>query len=159
MTKELFDPAGIIRAFNERKVEYMVIGGLAAARHGVIRATRDIDIVYDREWDNVTSLLAALESIDAAPATEHTPPLRPEVLVRRVDLKLNTSHGSVHLLNAVDGVPDFRALMPGAETVLNGEPFRVCALEDLRAMKRAAGRAKDLIDLAELDALHGEGGG
>jgi hypothetical protein len=33
--------------------------------------------------------------------------------------------------------------------------IRVASLGALRAMKRAAGRPKDLLDLAELDAIHG----
>jgi hypothetical protein len=43
----LLDAAGLIRILNEHRVNYMVIGGLAAARHGVIRATRDLDVVYE----------------------------------------------------------------------------------------------------------------
>jgi hypothetical protein len=34
---------------------------------------------------------------------------------------------------------------------------QVCSLADLRAMKRAAGRTRDLADLEDLDAGHGEG--
>jgi hypothetical protein len=33
----------------------------------------------------------------------------------------------------------------------------VCSLEDLRAMKRAAGRTRDLADLEDLDAAHEQG--
>jgi len=33
----------------------------------------------------------------------------------------------------------------------------VASLDDLRVMKRAAGRPKDQVDLAELDELHGPG--
>lgn len=33
-----------------------------------------------------------------------------------------------------------------------GADFIVCAAEDLRAMKRAAGRTRDLADLEDLDA-------
>ena len=49
--------------------------------------------------------------------------------------------------------PAYAALARGAITV----PFRngqllVCGLEQLRNMKRAAGREQDLIDLRELEA-------
>jgi hypothetical protein len=32
----------------------------------------------------------------------------------------------------------------------------VCSLKDLRAMKRAAGRTRDLADLEDLDTAHSE---
>ena len=40
------------------------------------------------------------------------------------------------------------------EAVAFGVPLRVCSLEALRQMKRAAGRPRDLEDLADLDAAH-----
>jgi hypothetical protein len=38
------------------------------------------------------------------------------------------------------------------ETRLNGRPVQVCSRADLIAMKRAAGRPQDLVDLQELGA-------
>ena len=35
----------IIRALNEAKVQYLIVGGLAVNAHGYIRLTRDVDIV------------------------------------------------------------------------------------------------------------------
>jgi len=36
-----------------------------------------------------------------------------------------------------------------------GMTIAVCSLEDLRAMKRVAGRTRDLADLEDFDAAHG----
>ena len=38
------------------------------------------------------------------------------------------------------------------ETVILGVTVAVCALDDLKAMKRAAGRTRDLADLEDLEA-------
>ena len=42
------DFAGLLRVLNESGVEFIVIGGVAAAIHGAIRTTRDLDVVYAR---------------------------------------------------------------------------------------------------------------
>jgi len=55
----------------------------------------------------------------------------------------------------VRGIPGdlaFEHLARGAIiTSLGGRPVRVCSRDDLIAMKRAAGRAQDLLDLEKLD--------
>ncbi|MGH2917284.1 MAG: MarR family transcriptional regulator [Solirubrobacteraceae bacterium] len=66
-------------------------------------------------------------------------------------------HGDVQVLNRLPGVPPFDALVPRGSSC-GSRPTRsrpVCSLAHLRAMKRAAGRPRDLVDLAELDELHG----
>jgi NAD(P)-dependent dehydrogenase (short-subunit alcohol dehydrogenase family) len=50
-------------------------------------------------------------------------------------------------------VPDFEDLNSRAvEVEILGSILRVCSLEDLKAMKRAAGRTRDLADIEDLDA-------
>jgi predicted nucleotidyltransferase len=54
----------------------------------------------------------------------------------------------------VDTEPAYIALAANAlEGELGGVPLRVCGLEDLIAMKRAAGRPRDLDDLQRLGAV------
>jgi predicted nucleotidyltransferase len=49
-----------------------------------------------------------------------------------------------------------RRVIDGAETVeVAGKPVRLIAVDDLIAMKRAAGRPKDMETAAELEALKG----
>ena len=46
----------------DRDVEFLVIGGVACALNGFVRATEDVDILVDTSEANVSRLLAALES-------------------------------------------------------------------------------------------------
>jgi hypothetical protein len=39
---------------------------------------------------------------------------------------------------------------------VDGVEAPICSLANLVAMKRAAGRERDLVDLADLEAAHGE---
>jgi hypothetical protein len=43
----------ILEDLNEAEVEYVLVGGIAMIRHGVVRATRDIDAVFDPTEENV----------------------------------------------------------------------------------------------------------
>jgi hypothetical protein len=44
-------------------VKYVVVGGFAAALHGVVRATKDIDILIEPTLDNAQRALKALEGL------------------------------------------------------------------------------------------------
>ena len=53
-------------------------------------------------------------------------------------------------------VPPYAALVTSAVRVdFANESASVCSLADLRSMKLASGRPRDLVDVAELDELHG----
>ncbi|HEX4753516.1 MAG TPA: nucleotidyl transferase AbiEii/AbiGii toxin family protein [Solirubrobacterales bacterium] len=43
----------ILEDLNGAEVDYVLVGGIAMIRHGVVRATRDIDAVFDPTEENV----------------------------------------------------------------------------------------------------------
>lgn len=53
-------------------VEFILIGGLAAAAHGSIRATRDVDVLYARSAENLARIEAALAPL--SPYLRGAPP-------------------------------------------------------------------------------------
>ena len=55
--------AGVCRLLNEAGVAYVVIGGFALALHGVVRATKDIDVLIEPTVDNARRALQALEGL------------------------------------------------------------------------------------------------
>lgn len=121
-----------------------------------MRATRDLDIVTDRSWNAAQRLADALRGLDAQPANDPSITWVPEVLARPINVRISTRHGDLHLLNATAGIPTYAEL---EHTTILVEDLRieVASLSALRDMKRAAGRPKDLVDLEELDAVHGKG--
>lgn len=56
MTK--FD--SLLTSLIDAEVEFVVIGGAAGVAHGSARFTKDLDIVYARNKNNVARLVAAL---------------------------------------------------------------------------------------------------
>jgi len=73
-------------------------------------------------------------------------------LRRAMLLTLRTSEGDLDLLAEPDGSPGYPAMRRRAITMdIDGVAVLVASIEDLIAMKRAAGRPKDLVDIESLE--------
>ncbi len=146
------DIGNLLRCFNDRRVDYVLIGALAMPVHGYFRASRDIDLFIRPTEDNARSTLDALDDAgyDVTDLEAETL-LTKKVLFRQYALRTDVHP---HVLGAdFDGVLD-RAV----HTEIEGVAVRVASLEDLISMKRAAGRPKDLQDLKALEKLRDRDG-
>jgi hypothetical protein len=155
MTSEArFEPQVVIAALNEADVRFVIVGGLAVAAHGVVRATHDLDLVPDPDLSNVATLAACLTELGGTHPIEGA--LTGDNLARPAAITIRTRHGDVQVLNRMPAIPPWRQLYAERVTVKlpDGPRAPICSLAHLRAMKRAAGRARDQVDLAELDAVH-----
>lgn len=140
---------------------FVLIGGLAVAVHGHVRATKDIDIVPDPSRENLERLAAVLRRLDArqigvdADLLPH-PPTEVDGLVQGGSFQLSTTHGQLDLLQESDVIPRFSALAADSvEVEWRGRVVTVCSRDQLVTMKRRAGRAIDLADLEALEIAHG----
>lgn len=158
---EHFDPEGLMRALVESEVGFVLVGGLAVGVHGVVRATRDIDIVPDPEPANLArlaELLVRIEGRQIGVDTEHLPyqPTDPAGLQAGGSFQVATVHGQLDILQQSATIPAHETLAADAiEIEWQGLAVQVCSLERLREMKRRSGRSLDLRDLEELDTAHG----
>jgi predicted nucleotidyltransferase len=138
-------------------VEFIVIGGVAATIHGSAHITVDLDVLYRRTPENIQRLAAALAPIQ--PYLRGAPVGLPftfdaATITRGLNFTLQTTLGDIDLLGEVAGGGTYDRLAPEAETAaLEGHTFRCVSLRRLIALKRAAGRPKDLNMIAELEAL------
>jgi hypothetical protein len=153
----VIDFPGLLRAFADEGVEYIIVGGAAATAHGAARLTQDLDVVYARSEENLRRLARALAPhepyLRGAPAGL---PFRLDVetLRRGLNFTLTSKLGDVDLLGEVVGGGGYDALLPHTiELELFGLRCRCLGLDKLIDVKRAAGRPKDLEALAELEAI------
>lgn len=145
----------ILADLNAAQVRYVLVGAIALTRHGVVRATRDVDAVIATDAANLDAVHTLVARWGAT--RPDGSPLEDRDLAGRRTLHLRTPHGDVDLLPAREGPLTFAALSARAETrTVDGTPAPICSLADLVALKRMAGRPRDDADLRDLEAAHGE---
>lgn len=123
----------------------------AVNAHGVIRPSRDLDIVPSPDPANLHRLATLLADIgarhvglgDLRPDEFPFDPTNPEALLSGANFRVETRLGDLDIMQWIPGIdaePAYGALESEAITgELNGTPLRVCGLAHLVAMKRAAG--------------------
>lgn len=151
-----FDPVAILRALVAGGVEFVLVGGLAAAVRGSPTVTYDVDIAPRQSPENLARLAAVLHALGAVRFTDPDAPLeepRPERFTERVE-QFAAPIGYIDVLRSLRAVGGFDDLAGRAERVEVGDVTVVVAdLDDVIRSKEAAGRPKDLAQLPALRAL------
>jgi hypothetical protein len=163
------DILDLIAGFDDAGVRYLVVGGLAVIAHGYIRATVDIDLVLDPDVAQLERAVAVLDSLGYRPRVpvKLADFVSPEVRRRWRDDKdmlaftvikgSGSSQSEVDLFLESPFVFDEAYAAAMVQEHASGHLICFVDLRRLRDMKRAAGRPKDLLDLAELAKIHGDG--
>jgi hypothetical protein len=159
---DALDPGPLLKYLHEREVEHIVVGGFAVNAHGFIRVTKDLDIVPSPARENLERLAEALRDLDATilDTGDFKPEEMPADPTQTADLALGgnfcllTRLGRLDVMQWLSGIDSddlYATFDPQAvEGRVDNVPVRVCGLDHLRAMKRAAGRPQDLEDLRRL---------
>lgn len=154
------DLKGLLEVLEAGRVDYVVVGGVAAYLHGSARLTVDLDIVYDRAPENIARLVKALAPLSPRlrGAPEGLPFRLDERTVRAgLNFTLETTLGHLDILGEVTGGGGYEALLPhSVEAHAFGFRLRCVSLPALIRLKRSAGRQKDLEAIAELEILREE---
>jgi hypothetical protein len=140
----------LLVAFADGAVEFVLIGGWALALHGYARGTDDMDVFVRPTHDNSRRVFAALAAF-GAPVAAHgvTAGLFAQ---QGYGYRMGVKPNLIEVLTSIDGV-DFDAVIEGAKTFdLDGRCIPFIGRAALIRNKRAAGRAKDLADLAWLES-------
>lgn len=151
------DSEAILKVLLDHGVDFVVIGASAAILQGVpIAATLDLDVTAASTKANLRHLEGALKELDARlrlpdPEDSVRAALDTRMLARLSVVTMMTRFGPFDLLFTPAGSPGYNALKQRAVEVA---PFKIAVLvasiEDLIAMKRAAGREKDAAHLTVL---------
>jgi hypothetical protein len=144
----------VLQTLVSHRVDFIVVGGVAAVLRGAPISTFDLDVVHSTEPDNVVRLLAAMLNLDACYRFQPERLLRPDTthLSSAGHPLLMTRFGPVDLLGAIGKGRSYADLLHGSAELDLGEGVcvRVLGLDTQIAVKEETGGEKDLAALPVL---------
>jgi predicted nucleotidyltransferase len=153
----------LFEALTRRRVRYVLVGGLALNLRGVERSTMDVDLAIALDRENVSAMLDVAEELRLVPVARVK--LRdaenPETLQRWRKDKHMVAFGLRPVVGVgpvVDVLIDLRVpfeslLARSTSRRIDEVDVVVASIDDLIAMKRAAGRPIDLADIEALESI------
>ncbi|HVY77549.1 MAG TPA: nucleotidyltransferase [Solirubrobacterales bacterium] len=157
MTEPAFDE--LLKRLAAAEAKFVVVGGLAVGAWGVVRATKDVDVVISPEPENLRRVaevaVGANGRVHLGETLLGSLPSIASALASGDQVAIETDLGRLDVVQGLDGVPTYDELRSRAtQADLLGVTVLITSIEDLKAMKRAAGRTRDLADLEDLESAN-----
>jgi hypothetical protein len=144
----------ILFSLADEGVDFVGVGMVSAIVQGVPLTTMDLDIVHLRTPENVGRLLRVLANLDAV-ARNDPRRLRPNEthLLGPGHILLKTRFGDFDCLGAIDGGRGYEELLQQCVPIeLEGRTFQFLNLREILAIKKRAGRPKDLAAIPYIES-------
>jgi len=148
------DLLAILRTLLRHRVDFIIVGGVAAVLHGAPISTFDLDLVHRREPDNIDRLMKALAVLEAryrTPGSATRTPARSHLSSPGHQL-LMTRAGPLDLLGTIGQGLGYDELIRDAVEMRVGPGLKVhvLGLSALIGAKEELGHDKDRAVLAVL---------
>ncbi len=136
----------LLRAFNDRGVKYLIVGGYAYGVHAEPRATKDLDIFIRSDTENSQAVFHALAQFGAP-----LDGLSPADFMDGSAFQIGQPPARIDLLQHIDGISFDEAWKNRIEGLIEGEiRIMVISKSDLIRNKLASGREQDILDVKRL---------
>ncbi|MDD5224876.1 MAG: hypothetical protein PHE84_12900 [bacterium] len=154
---------GIFKKFNDLKIDYLVVGGLAVNFHGIPRMTYDVDLAVKLTKENILKVVRQLTEWGYKPKA----PVKPEEFadpkararwMKEKNMKAFNFYHHEQPLAEIDLVFDlpvsYSRLKANAVFIrISEELIPVIRIRDLIVVKTKSGRKQDLSDVENLKRI------
>lgn len=138
----------ILRAFNDHRVKYLVVGGFAFGVHLEPRTTKDIDLWIRTDPENAKAVFQALAEFGAPIAG-----MKWDDFMDGTIFQMGQPPERIDILQQVSGLDFDTAWEHRLEGFIDEHtPALVISRDDLIRNKLASGREQDLLDAKRLQA-------
>lgn len=162
----MLDYLEIFKAFNERGIRYIVVGGVAVNLHGIPRMTYDIDILLDMEESNIKRFIELMKEWGfkprvPVPIDDFADESKRRNWVHNKNMKAFTFVNPDWAISEIDVIiespVDYRKAINTTINLSAGNlTIPVLSINDLIAMKKGTGRKHDQIDVEYLEKMKDE---
>jgi hypothetical protein len=138
-------------ALNEKKVNYVLVGGYSVIYHGFPRTTGDLDLFVEVSKENYGNLVLAFEQFKM-PTFDMTE----DSFLNQTKINVYTFGRPpvcIEILKEISGFTFQEINNNAIQTVFEDIPMKIINLNNLRRNKEISGRSKDLNDLENLSEL------
>lgn len=138
-------------ALNEKKVNYVLVGGYSVIYHGFPRTTGDLDLFVEVSKENYSNLVLAFEQFKM-PTFDMTE----DSFLNQTKINVYTFGRPpvcIEILKEISGFTFQEINNNAIQTEFENIPMKIIHLNDLRRNKKISGRLKDLNDLENLSEL------
>ena len=136
----------LLKALNEAKVRYLVVGGYAVIKHTEPRYTKDLDIWVSSDLENAKRTYSALQNF-GAPLEGVTVD---DFTNASIVYHMGRAPARIDVLMGLRGL-DFESSWTNRVDALFGDvPTQFLSPQDLVTNKRLVGRPQDLMDVESL---------
>jgi hypothetical protein len=155
--------AELLQSLADTRVDYVLVGGMAVQLHGFLRATVDIDLVLAMNDANLDRFIEVAKQfglqpvipvpIDALKNAQQIARWHREKGMLAFALREPKIGGSVIDILVRPDVSFDKLSSSAVEGKLFGRKVMIASIDDLIAMKQAANRPKDQLDIAALEKV------
>jgi predicted nucleotidyltransferase len=136
----------VLEGLLKARVDFILVGGLAAVIQGAPVTTMDVDIVHNQSPENIARLLAFLKSIDAVQRRLDDKLIEPKErdLSGKGHVLLTTQIGPLDVLAVIEQGRSYEDLLKHTVQIdFRGYTLRVLGLKTLIELKKTSTNPKD----------------